>query len=126
MNVTRAIFAAACPDWRRLPRILKELERPPTPFFTLFGRLMARPMPRFAVGLGSSILRKMRSRRSSLRRSRQGTALMIAIRPANSSLWVICPMSQPPRGAHQKLASVNQNDDSVASVHSLSSMNDRG
>ena len=52
MNVTRAIFAAACPDWRRLPRILKELERPPTPFFTLFGRLMARLLKaRFGAGL---------------------------------------------------------------------------
>ena len=29
---------------------------------------MARPVPRFAVGLESSILRKMRSRRSSLRK----------------------------------------------------------
>jgi hypothetical protein len=72
-------------------------------------------VPRFAVGLESSILTKMRLRRSSLRSSRRGTALMIRFVPPIAASGVTCPMSQPQRGAPQKLASVNQSDDSVAS-----------
>ena len=53
MNVTRAIVAAALlTGLAPVAAILKELERPPTPFFTLFGRLMARLLKElFGAGL---------------------------------------------------------------------------